>query len=195
MDKLIIKKKEYDFVNLLSEDEMMKSSIVTRKNKSFLLRECKNEKAYEEALYRYKTLYKSGIYVPKLVVNDRHSLKMLFEYFSEKNMAEVLSNEEIDDIYFEGLFLLYKFVRIANIELNYLPENFVYHKKTLYYTSLDLFERNEKLNLENYGLEFWFTSKKAIEHLEKLGYKVDKKRIIPQPEVNKKIVLISIKHW
>ena len=107
----------------------------------------------------------------------------------------MLSQYDLKDEHFAGLYLLYRFCRVSKIELNYLPENFVYTPKYMYYTSLDLFEQNANINLENYGMEYWFPTQKGIEHLEKLGLSINHERQISVPEANKKIVLISIKHW
>lgn len=190
-----VKKQVFEVVKYLVKDEKMTVKLVTRKDKQYVLREFTNYDDYFEALFRYKTLVKSGIYVPKLLKKDKKSFKLLFEYIIGQDCAEALSKYEIKEEYFAALYLLYRFCRVSKIELNYLPENFIYDGKRMFYISLDLFEQNSNINLENYGMEYWFTSVKGIEHLEKLGYSVNHERQISVPEVNKKIVLISIKHW
>lgn len=195
MDTIIVKKRTYVFDKLLHNDDLMSASFVYYKKKKYVLREFKNSESYLDALKRYEKLVSSGIYVPKLVRKDKNTFKLVFEYIDGDNCASVLSKEDLSDEYFDALFLQYRFCRFSKIELDYIPENFVYFKKKLYYISLKVFEQNKNINLENHGLQFFLPSRNGLIHLKNLGYEVDFKRELSNAETNKKIVLTSIKHW
>ena len=76
-----------------------------------------------------------------------------------------------------------------------MPEKYMFDGKELYYVGEEFFAANKDKNLENFGLRYWLTSLEGINHLEELGFDINKKRLIQKDEVNKKIVLISILRW
>ncbi len=175
--------------------EKNQTYVVNFKNKPFVLRKFNNLEEYKEALYRYKKLVKYSIYTPTLEYKDKNEYILVFNHIDSPHADEVLAKEELPEIYFEKLFTLYRYARANQVDINYLPENFALDGKRLYYTSLDLFNAKPEINLENYGLEFWIMSKKGYEHLTKLGYEIDKKRLLSSAETNKKIVLLSLYNW
>ena len=192
---MIIKRKEFIDIKQTYSSEFCDEFEGVYKGKTYTIKKYKDESAFDEALYRYKKIYSYGIYTPVLRFKDKKQLILVFEKISGDNVASLLSKGDIEDKIFEKLFTFYRYARANQIELNYLPENFIFDGKRLYYVSLDLFPQNKDLNLENYGLEFWIMSKKGYEHLIKLGYEVDKKRILNSGETNKKIVLLSLHNW
>jgi len=197
MDELKIGFKKYkpcDELTLVENGTIQKFSY---KDKVVIYKKYSTSSDYIDELSRYKKLYKSGIRVPNIVKDDKANLAIAFEYIKGDRVDKLLydHNFELPDIYFERLFVINRFCRASGIELNYLPENFVLKDKLLYYESFDIFDSNEKINLTNYGLQFWINSKKGYEHLEHLGYTFTKKSPLNDGEVNKKIVLLSIKYW
>ena len=192
---MIIKRKEFIDIKQTYSSDFCDEFEGVLKGKILTIKKYKNQESFDEALYRYKKIYSYGIYTPVLKLKDKKQLILVFEKISGDNVAYLLSKGDIEDKIFEKLFTFYRYARANQIELNYLPENFVFDGKRLYYVSLDLFPQNKDLNLENYGLEFWIMSKKGYEHLLKLGYEIDKKRMLNSGETNKKIVLLSLYNW
>lgn len=195
MEIVNVKKRQYVVEKLLHKDEFASVFLVTYKKKHFIIRKYSDFTCYSEAINQYQKLVESGINVSKLLKKDKFNYTLLFRYIEGTNCASVLAREDINDEYFKALFLIYRFCRTSKIDLDYFPENFVFYKKYLYYTSLKSFEKNDQTSLENYGLYYWLPSKKGLSHLKEIGYEVDFKREISNAETNKKIVLISIKHW
>ena len=195
MEQFVLGRRVFEIVKNLFTTQVESSFLVTFKDKKYLARKYQNEEDFHEALYRYKKLVKCSIYTPTLEYKDKKQYLLIFNYIDKPHADEVLANDELEDIYFEKLFTLYRYARANQVDINYLPENFVLDGKTLYYTSLDLFDQNPEINLENYGLEFWIMSRKGYDHLTKLGYQIDKKRIMSTGESNKKIVLLSLYNW
>ena len=195
MEELIIKRKTYHIESIRFENDSFIEFLTTFKNKKYLVRKYKIESEFTEALYRYKKIYSYGIYTPMLRVKDKKEFILVFDYIEGETMAEVLSKGDIPENVFTKLFTFYRYCRANQIEINYLPENFIVNDKKLYYTSLELFPKNPDINLENYGIEFWIMSQKGYDHLIQLGYKVDKKRVLARGEANKKLVLLSLLNW
>lgn len=195
MEQIRVSRRDFDVIKDITKSDAEQVFLVEYKSKQYVLKKYPSFDAYDEALYRYKKLYKCSIYIPTLVRKDKKGFILVFDYIEGEHMDEILAKQDIDEKVFEKLFLLYRYARANQIELNYLPENYVMKGKYLYYTSLDLFDMNKDMNLENYGLEFWIISRKGYDHLTKLGYNVDKKRILSNGETNKKIVLLSLFNW
>lgn len=195
MEQIVVSHRQFEIVKEVETNEVYSSYLVTYKSKKFLLRKYQNILGFDEARYRYKKLYSYGIHVPVIEYKDKKQLALVFEHFDEPTMLDVLSEKDIPEEYFEKLFTIYRYARVNQVDINYLPENFVVRGKKMYYTSLDLFEANKEINLENYGLDYWIISQKGYDHLKELGHKVDKKRLLSKGETNKKIVLLSLFNW
>lgn len=197
MSNLKLKRKEYEILEDIDTNESFVVKRVERKGTKYTYKKYLSQNAFNDELNRYEALYKKGIYVPKLIEKDKKTLEVLFEYIEGDRCDKLLveNDFELPEIYYQQLFIIYRFCRFSKIELNYLPENFVLKGKTLYYDSLEIFDQNSKINLENYGLQFWIKTGSGYTHLEKLGYKFAKKDILDKGHANKKIVLLSIKYW
>lgn len=195
MEELFIKRKAFKIEKILFEDDKFIEYLVTFKGVEYIARHYKSEVQFDEALYRYKKIYSYGIYTPMLKFKDKKAFILIFEKVEGKNVAEILSEGDIPEPVFVKLFTFYRYARANQIELNYLPENYVFDGKRLYYISLELFDKNPDINLENYGIEFYVMSQKGYDHLISLGYNVDKKRLLSKGEANKKMVLLSLLNW
>ncbi len=195
MEEIVVKRKVFTVIENRFQSEKMNEFLCEFKNKKYIVRKFSNFDDFAEMLYRYKKVYSYGIYTPLLRVKDKTQFVLVFDIVEGDNIASLLANADLSDDVFEKLFKFYRYARANQIELNYLPENFVLSGKKLYYTSLEIFPQNKEINLENYGLEYWIPSKKAFDHLSKLGYNMDKKRVLSIGEANKKIVLLSLYNW
>jgi hypothetical protein len=195
MEKRVIKRYEYELVQLLAHSEEASVYLAKRKDRVFSYREYRTESAYNKDLGKYKKIQKIGVNVQKLIAHDRQLLVLIFERFQEPTALDVLASEDLKEIYFKQLFTIYRFCRFSKLELNYMPNNYVLKGTTLYYVGEDVTESDPSRNLENFGLRYWIYSKEAAELLEETGHSVDLKRIISEEETNKRIVLLSVTYW
>lgn len=195
MEKRVIKRYEYELVQLLKQSEKVSIFLAQRKDRFFTFREYRLEDAYNEDLAKYKRIQKIGVNVQKLIAHDRQLLVLIFERFQEPTALDVLAKEELKEIYFKQLFNIYRFCRFSKVELNYMPNNYILKGTTLYYVGEQITDSNASRNLENFGLRYWIYSKEATELLEKKGHPIDAKRILSEEEANKRIVLLSVTYW
>lgn len=195
MEKRVIKRYEYELVQLLTHSEEASVYLAKRKDRVFSYREYRLESAYNEDLGKYKKIQIIGVNVQKLIAHDRQLLVLIFERFQEPTALDVLAAENLKDIYFKQLFTIYRFCRFSKVELNYMPNNYVLKGTTLYYVGEDVTESDPSRNLENFGLRYWIYSKEAAQLLEETGHTVDSKRILSEEETNKRIVLLSVSFW
>jgi hypothetical protein len=195
MEKRVIKRYEYELMQLLKHTEEVDIYLAKRKDRYFSFREYRVEKPYNEDLAKYKKIQKIGVNVQKLIAHDRQLLVLIFECFQEPTALDVLAKEELKEIYFKQLFTIYRFCRFSKVELNYLPNNFVLKGTTLYYVGEEITASDPSRNLENFGLRYWIYSKEASELLEEKGLPIEPKRLISEEETNKRIVLLSVTYW
>ncbi len=195
MEKRVIKRYEYELVQLLKQSEEVSIFLARRKDRFFTFREYRLEDAYNEDLAKYKRIQKIGVNVQKLIAHDRQLLVLIFERFQEPTALDVLAKEELKEIYFKQLFNIYRFCRFSKVELNYMPNNYILKGTALYYVGEQITDSNASCNLENFGLRYWIYSKEATELLEKKGHPIDAKRILSEEEANKRIVLLSVTYW
>ena len=195
MEKLLVNKKEYEIISILGEDEYHKSYQAKRGDRLFFIKKFNDFPSFRASLENRKELKKNGIKIPKILKANKKEFVIITQYIEGKNCLELISEGELNDEIFEQLFHIYRFARFAKMELNYLPENYVFYKDELYYLSEHFEPQNKNKNLENYGIYFWFYGNECVEHLKEKEMPVDKSRILQKGEVNKKIVLTSIMKW
>lgn len=189
--------RKYEVVSTISStDQLLMLEVKDRKNR-YVYKKYMTSAPFLDEFERYTKLYKCGIRIPRMIQKNKKTNECLFEVFEGDHCDKLLveNDFELPEIYYEQLFVLYRFCRFSKIELNYLPENFILRGKYLYYDSLDIYNQNTKINLESYGLYHWIKSKQAYKHLEALGYEFKNKQPLSSAEAKKKIVLISIKYW
>jgi len=195
METRNIKRCEYEIGDVLSRVDGLVILLAKYRDRFFSFRQYANEDLYLADLAKYKRIQRAGINVPKLITHDREKKVLIFERFEEKKALDVLSVEDLKEIYFKQLFNIYRFCRFSKIEIDYMPENYILKGTTLYYIGEEIIDANPKRNLENYGLRYWIYSKEAADHLREKGFAIDAKRIISEEEANKRIVLLSVTYW
>lgn len=195
MEKLIAAKKEYQIISLLKEDEFHKSYKCERNGKLYFVKVFLDAPSFQADASNHKILKKYGINIPKLIKSNKKDLTNTYQFIDGDNVLQVIARQELDEIYYEQLFHIYRFARFSKIELDYHPENYVLYNNELYYLSHNFIPQNQEKNLENFGIYFWFYSDELAQYLKENNLPVDKKRILSKGEVNKKIVLTSIMKW
>ncbi len=195
MDTIRFKRKTYNVIKELDKCEYVTSFLVSYKNKQFLLKQFNNPVSFNNEIDKYKRITDYGIKIVPMLKKDKKNNLLLFKYVGEDTIDKILAKEDIPDEIFAQLFNIYRFARFSKIELDYMPEKYAYYQNELYYLSLDFYKQDKRINLENYGIRYWFTGKEGISHLALLGYTIDKSRLIDEANLNKKIILLSIMKW
>jgi len=168
--------------------------IVTLKDKRFELYHFNDADEFNSFITRCKTFRKYKIDVPKVIAKSKKDLVLVREHFDNDNCLVKLEHNEIEEVIIEKLFEMYRIARIYKFELDYMPENYVYNGKKLYYLGTDMIKKNEKYSLENYGMFYWLYSKEGCKHLEEKGLQIPKNKL-SDAEAKKAIVLWGVKYW
>ena len=193
METLTIKRTEYQILSLLYEDEDRKIYLANYKGKKYSISIYKRN--FPLFFNKIKRIQKCGIPTPKIVANSKPEGILVREYFEGPNVFEEIAKGPLSDNYYKELFLIYRFCRFSQINLNYLPENFIMRNNKLYYISDDIYDYEVKHNLENWGIYYWFYGEELVNRLRSNGYKIDNSRILSKAEETKKITLTGITYW
>ncbi len=187
-----IKKKEYEIQEQIDDTHY----VVTRKNKTFFYVDYTDDpEAYQTFDKNYSKIKATGITFPKVFVNDNKQHKVLMQYIPGENCLDMLVKGDLDDDVYEGIFLIACYARHEGYTLNYDPSNFKMYKGTLYYLKFDLFPYQEKEAFQLQGVRLWVYTKEFVQLLKEKGIPQDLKRLKPEFETNKDIVLLTVKHY
>lgn len=194
MEAILFKHKLYEIIETLAENEQEITQLVKRKNRYFVIKAFKNIDAFYKHLETYHVFKKAGIHIPKLLRKDKKAYMLLFPYMNGDYISDLLLNGDLDDKYFKELFDMNAFMKAAGIELDFHPDNFMYYDKTLYYMSDKYSKLSNKNVLVEDGIRFWVPSKEGIQYLKTIDPTYTKTPL-SSAELNKMIVLLSIKYW
>lgn len=192
---MIIKVKFKKFIVNDECEQLSKYNLYQCDKKNIYLREYFDKSEFDNDLENMLLLKRANIPCNKLITYDKKKLIIVVESIEGKSCLSLLENNDIDDKIIEKLFVIYRFARFCKIEINYLPEYFIYNEKGLYYIDDFVSNQDSKINLENYGLRYWLESTEAKKYIQQKGLNSDKMNVLSSGEINKKIVLHSINYW
>ncbi len=192
MDKILIHHRLYDLLETIAENDDYIINIVQHHNQTFKAFCFKNLDAYNNYLKNYIKLKESAINLPKLIKKDNRNGFLVFKNLSGDNLKDILLKRELNDEEFYALFIIESFARYYKVALNYLPENFLYFKKRIYY--LDNYvsdEHNPNQFIEN-DLLYYLPTKVRLNYLRKFNenYQCE---CLEGARLSKQIVLTAIK--
>ena len=150
---------------------------------------------YQKALDDYKQLKHAGINMAKMCYHDDDAKVIAFDYFPERNCLEVLSKNELTDAYFTALFDLYRFCRYSKVALDWEPQNFMLRGSQMFYLPTKWEPLTDKNHLEKGKLRTWFLGEEGHELLKKKGFETAGLPMLKEEEVNKAVVLTTVKNW
>lgn len=189
--EIIIKKKSVNILETLGE----KSYKVEFKNKVYLLKKFEDKVSYQDYINRLKYLRNSGILVPKIVLKDKKQYLVLVEFFEGKSPLISLKDGPLDEVFYKNIFHIAFTSKFEGLNLDFKPDNFLLVKDKLVYLSTSFKKYKEEENFVNTDMRLWFYTKEFSEYLKSKGLEADNSRIKPEYEINKEIVLTTIKYY
>lgn len=195
METVICKRKEYQIESIIEETPQYIRYSVSRDGEFFVLTKYSLHSQYKLNIKKLKDLKRYLIYVPKIAALDRKNDMILRHTIKGTNCLDIVAKGETNDDIFKKLFDLYRFCRMGKFDINYLPENFVFTGKEIFYISEEVLPQKKEHNLENYGLYYWVDSPESMKHCKEHGYEFNSSRVPDRGSLNKKIVLLSVMNW
>ncbi len=191
MEKIIIKRKEYELV----ESKEDGTSVISRKGKNYLLRKFNNSEEFFSFVTQAKKIKASGVNNPKVVVIDKKSYSFITEYVQGPTLLSILAKEDLSDQIYDELFRMYWYAKADKLALDYHTENWIINNGNLVYTPFTCspFENNDVF-IKN-EVRQWFFTKEFVEYAKSKGIEVNENRLESEYAVNKKIALITLKFY
>lgn len=192
MEIVKVKGQKWDILDKLSDDVYK----VQRKKKIGILKKFDSKSdAFSNFLENYKRLKIASVRMGKVFAIDKKQKIVIFEFLDGEIVFDTLLKHDLDDLYFGEIFEQEWLARYEKITLNLYPDNWMLVNKKLYYLPFVYYDGvDEEKTFEKYYIRFWFFTKDFIKYAKEKGIDVDTSRLKQEYELNKEMVLVSIKH-
>ena len=192
MDNIIIKKNEYTPIKELGENLML----VEREGKKYVVRWLGiKTNAFSDFKYAMKRMKTSNVTSPEVYYMDKKTGYALMQYIDGPTMYEELIDHDFDDDIYQQLFNINWNARRAMMQLDFNPQNFRIDNGKIYYIpfTFDFYKKSD--DFVEKDLRLWFYTKEFEKLLTKNGQLLQHQRLLPDFELNKKIVLTVVKYY
>ena len=192
MDSFVYKRKTYLVVEQINEYSFK----VSLGDKFFILNKfASKSKSFKDFLYAAKKLGNCGVRVPKVVGKDKKQGIILVEYIDGNTVFDELRLHDLEDDIYKQAFEINAHAKSGRLGLYFNPQNFVYYNKVLYYMPFTFETYSKELDLSTEQIYHWFYTNKFKNDLIKMKLPIDNKRVLPEFEGNKKIVLKVVEYY
>jgi len=192
MEKVLIKKKEYV---ILEEDEhhVMK---LERDGKFYYARQFPAKSSiYYDFLYARKKLANAGVNIPKLLIAEKKSGFVVFEWIPGPTIFDDICDHDLDEKILEKAFILNWHARTSKMRLDFNPHNFKYYNGELYYLAYTISSYKKDEDFSSKEFYYWLYTSKFKDYLIEQKLPVDQKRLKNDYERNKELVLLVVKYF
>ena len=192
MDSIVIKRKTYDIVEIIS-DNIFKCSF---KNNVYIIQKIDSSKLdYKDQIKAIIKLSRTGVKQPKLVAIDKKQGFIVKENINGTSLFDYILDHDFDEQIYRQIFLNAYYARIAGINLDYDLKSWIYSEGVLYYNSLFTEKYKPEFDFTKQKIRLWFMSEELRKYYEKNGVLIDKSRIKEEYSVNKEMVLMTCKYY
>ena len=103
----------------------------------------------------YVRLREAGIRIPEMLAADRESERIIKEYIEGETIFELVKSGRSAEPYFAQIREMASKARMAGLNIDYFPTNFVVRDGLLWYIDYECNEYTDKWNFENWGIRYW----------------------------------------
>ncbi len=168
---------------------------IQRKGRVLEVKKFKDNDSFTKEIVALRKLREARLPIPKLIKVIKKERIIILEKINGVSAIELIAKDQINEDIYKKIYQIYSYCRFEKVEIDYRPQFYVISKKDkMYYIGDFISPKDEKINLENYGIKFWIETNECKKNLIENGYEF-KKEIPSNAEINKKIVLLSIKYW
>lgn len=194
MERVIqIKNKKFVVTEVIATHEDHESLVATWSGRTYLIRVYKE--GYSQMMADYKVLKHAGINMAKICYHDDEAQIVAFDYFPEDDCLTALSKGPLPEIYFEALLSLYRFARFSKVCLDWEPQNFMLRGTQMFYLPTKQEKLTDDNRLEKDKLRTWFLGKEGRGLLKRKGFDIDNLPSLEDNQVNKEMVLLTLRYW
>lgn len=191
MENILVKRKEFNILEKLTD----KTFKVERKGKIYFAKVFETREAFEDFIYAKKHIYLSGVTTAKLILKDKKTLTVLTEFIEGKSALQALIDNDINDTYYELIFINSYRAKLERISLDFSPEHWILSNDKLYYMETIMMPFEKELSFTEKYIRLWFNTKELKEHLTNLNIDNSSIQIKSEYETNKEIVLKTCRFY
>ena len=192
MEKIVIKHKEFEILELISNN-MSKCSY---KNKTYLLIKLDvNDSFYRDNLSQIVKLCRSAVKQPKLFLMDKKQGYVVREFLNGTSLFDYILDNDFNESIYKQVFTAAYYARIPGLNLNFDLKSWLLVGNELYYVDLFSEKYIREKDFTKTEIRKWFLSDELAKYYEKNGVIFDKTRIKNEYSVNKEMVLMTCKYY
>ena len=192
MENIVINKKEYTPIEELGENLLL----VSRDGVKYVVRWLGIKTgAFSDFKYAMKKMKTSRVSSPAIYALDKKTGYALIQYIDGPTMYDELHDHDFEDEVYQQLFEINWLARKAMMQLDFNPQNFRIMDGKIYYIpfTFDFYKKSN--DFVEKDLRLWFYTKEFENLLTENGQLLDHKRLLPDFDLNKKIVLTVVKYY
>ena len=103
----------------------------------------------------YERLLSAGIRIPRRIAVDAEAERIVKEYIEGETIFELVKRGESAAKYLPQVREMAEQARIAGLNIDYFPTNFVVQNGLLYYIDYECNSYMEEWSFENWGIRYW----------------------------------------
>lgn len=164
----------YAVIKLLGHGKGGYSYLVKRDGRQYVLKQIHHEPcAYysfgnkiQAEQTDYRRLSEAGIKIPKMLDIDIPNERILKEYISGPTIFDLVARDEMQELYLKQIKEISEQARLAGLNIDYFPTNFVVQDEQIYYIDYECNEYSEEWNFENWGIKCWSKTPAFTKYME-----------------------------
>lgn len=125
----------------------------------------------EAELRDYETLSALGIPMPRLLAFHKNGQYLLKEYIDGPSLAELMVQQELRLTYFRQMKDICDVLYDHNLNIDYMPQNFIVREGKLYYIDYECNVLSEEWDFEHWGIYFWVNREGMKKFMEAGDYR------------------------
>lgn len=165
---------KYKVIKLLGHGKGGYSYLVEKDNNYYVFKQIHHEPCsyynfgnkIEAELKDYERLLNASIRIPKMISIDMETERIIKEYIEGDTIFHLVKNDIDVSCYIKQVEEMASLAKIANLNIDYFPTNFVVHNGLIYYVDYECNSYMDEWNFSNWGIKYWSKTKEFLEYLE-----------------------------
>ena len=192
MDKIVVKRKEFEIIEIISNNVFRCSF----KNKEYIITKLNiNDAFYKENLLQINRLCHSAVAQPKLFVIDKKQGYVARELLTGTSLFDYILDHDFDENIYKQVFYNSYLARMAGLNLDFDLKSWILIGDKLIYSSLFVEKYNHDKDFTKVKIRNWFLGSELCKYYENNGVLFDKLRLKDDYTVNKEMVLMTCKYY
>lgn len=173
MESIKVNNKEFKIIKLLGKGKGGYSYLASDGKEEYVLKQIHHEPCeyysfgnkIEAEINDYKTLYKTGIRMPKMIDIDIENERILKEYIDGQIIYDLVLEDKMKEDYINQVKEMCKKLYKVGLNIDYFPTNFIVNNDFIWYIDYECNNYMEQWNFENWGIKYWSKTSEFMEYV------------------------------